>query len=102
VGVEVDHASDAKGRGWSFDTAAFLAQAYDNVWIDIAGLPPHRLPAYYARHNLPRLAGRFLFGSDWPGVPGIARNAAAVRDLGLPDDVTAGILAGNAERIYRL
>jgi hypothetical protein len=40
--------------------------------------------------------------STWPGVPGIAGNVAAVRGLGLPDDVTAGILAGNAERIYRL
>jgi uncharacterized protein len=90
------------GRGWSFDTAAFLALTYDNVWIDIAGLPPHRLPDYYARHNLPRLARRFVFGSDWPGVPGIAHNIAAVRDLGLPDEVTAAVLAGNAERLYRL
>jgi predicted TIM-barrel fold metal-dependent hydrolase len=90
------------GRGWSFDTAAFLAQTFDNVWIDIAGLPPARLPAYYARHNLPRLAGRFLFGSDWPGVPGIGRNVSAVRDLGLPTDITAAILAGNAERIFQI
>jgi predicted TIM-barrel fold metal-dependent hydrolase len=90
------------GRGWSYETAAFLTLTYDNVWIDIAGLPPHRLPDYYARHNLPRLARRFVFGSDWPGVPGIARNIAAVRDLGLPDDVTAAVLGGNAERLYRL
>jgi predicted TIM-barrel fold metal-dependent hydrolase len=90
------------GRGWSFDTAAFLALTFDNVWIDIAGLPPHRLPAYYARHDLPRLARRFMFGSDWPGVPGIARNVKAIRDLGLPADVTDAILTGNAERVYRV
>jgi predicted TIM-barrel fold metal-dependent hydrolase len=90
------------GRGWSFDTAAFLALTYDNVWIDIAGLPPHRLPDYYARHDLTRLARRFVFGSDWPGVPGIAGNVAAVRDLSLPEDVTAAVLAGNAERVYHL
>ncbi len=90
------------GRGWSFDTAAFLALSYGNVWIDIAGLPPRRLPDYYPRHNLTRLARRFIFGSDWPGVPGIARNMAAVRDLGLPADVTARLLGGNAEEVFKL
>ncbi len=90
------------GRGWSFDTAAFLALSYDNVWIDIAGLPPRRLPGYYARHSMSRLARRFIFGSDWPGVPGIARNIAAVRDLGLPADVTSAVLSGNAERVFKL
>jgi predicted TIM-barrel fold metal-dependent hydrolase len=90
------------GRGWSYDAAAFLALTYPNVWIDVAGLPPRKLPTYYARHDLARLARRFVFGSDWPGVPGIARNIAAVRDLGLPDDTVAAVLAGNAERIFRL
>lgn len=90
------------GRGWSYDTAAALAMTYDNVWIDIAGLPPRKLPTYYARHDLTRLAARFVFGSDWPGVPGIARNVDAVRALGLPDDVLAGVLRGNACRLFRL
>jgi hypothetical protein len=90
------------GRGWSYDTAAVLALTYDNVWIDVAGLPPRRLPAYYARHDLVRLARRFVFGSDWPGLPGIARNIEAIRDLGLPPQVTEAVLAGNAERIFQL
>lgn len=90
------------GRGWSYETAAFLALTYDNVWIDVAGLPPRRLPDYYARFDLARLARRFVFGSDWPGLPGIARNVQAIRDLGLPDDVTADVLAGTAERLFGL
>lgn len=90
------------GRGWSYDTAAFLALTYDNVWIDIAGLPPRRLPDYYARHALPRLAARFVFGSDWPGVPGIATNIAAVRALPLPPDITEAVLGGTAQRLYHL
>lgn len=90
------------GRGWSYDTAAFLALTYPNVWIDIAGLPPQRLPRYYARHDLARLAPRFLFGSDWPGVPGIARNVAAVRALQLPAAVTEAILGSTATGVYRL
>lgn len=88
------------GRGWSYDQAAFLASTYDNVWIDIGGLPPAKLPVYFSRHNFQRLATRFIFGSDWPGMPGIAKNIAAVQAFGLPDEVTARILAGNAERIY--
>ena len=43
-----------------------------------------------------------VFGTDWPGVPGIAANARAVASL-CPDEQTADlVLAGNASRIYRL
>jgi predicted TIM-barrel fold metal-dependent hydrolase len=90
------------GRGWSYDIAAALTLTYDNVWIDVAGLPPRRLPTYYARHDLTRLARKFVFGSDWPGVPGIAQNVRGMCDLGLPDDVLAGVLGGNARALFRL
>lgn len=43
-----------------------------------------------------------IVGGDWPGVPGIQRNAEAVAKLGLPDDVLANLLAGNARRVYGL
>jgi hypothetical protein len=35
-------------------------------------------------------------------VPGVARNARAVAALGLPADVLAGVLAGNATQVYAL
>jgi len=88
------------GRGWSYDTAAFLALAKPNVWLDLAGLPPSRLPSYYARFDLPRLAAKWVFGTDWPGIPGIARNARAVSDLGLPPDVLRAVLGGNAAKLF--
>ena len=89
------------GRGWSYDTAAMLALTYDNVWIDIAGLPPRRLPDYYARFDLGRLARRFVFGGDWPGLPSISGNIAAIRDdLGLPEETVEAVLYGNAARIF--
>jgi len=90
------------GRGWWYDAAAFLALTYPNVWIDLAGLPPRRLPDYYAKFDLARLARKWIFATDWPSVPGIARNIEAVAKLGLPDDVLAGVLGGNAERVFRL
>jgi uncharacterized protein len=90
------------GRGWWYDAAAFLALSFSNVWIELSGLPPRRLPDYYARHNFARLCRRFIFGTDWPGVPGIARNARAVAAL-CPDEETAGLVLGdNAMRVYRL
>ncbi len=32
------------GRGWWYDAAAFMALANPNVWIELSGLPPKRLP----------------------------------------------------------
>lgn len=88
------------GRGWWYDVAAFLALARDNVWLDLAGLPPKKLPEYYARFDLERLATRFVFGTDWPGVPGTARNVRALANLGLDPSLLRDILAGNAAKVF--
>lgn len=88
------------GRGWWYDIAAFLALGKPNVWLDLAGLPPGKLPEYYARFDFTRLAGKFIFGTDWPGVPGPARNVRALRKLGLPGDVLRDVLSGNAAKVF--
>jgi uncharacterized protein len=90
------------GRGWSYETAGFMALARENLWLDIAGLPPKRLPHYFERFDLDRIAGKWIFGTDWPGVPGVAANIKTVRELGLREDVLAGVLGDNAARVYRL
>ncbi|MDT4962122.1 MAG: uncharacterized protein QOF87_1769 [Pseudonocardiales bacterium] len=90
------------GRGWWYDAAAFLALTNPHVWIELSGLPPSRLQTYYARHNWARLTRRMIFATDWPGIPGIAKNARAVAAL-CPDDETADlVLAGNAAQVYNL
>jgi predicted TIM-barrel fold metal-dependent hydrolase len=90
------------GRGWWYDAAAFLALTNPNVWIELSGLPPARLKTYYARHSWARLSRRMIFGTDWPGIPGIAVNARAVAAL-CPDDETVDlVLSGNAARVYGL
>ena len=88
------------GRGTWYADAARMALARDNVWLDLAGLPPKRLPAYYAGFDLTALAAKWIFGTDWPGVPGTARNVRALAALGLPAEVLAAVLAGNAARVY--
>jgi hypothetical protein len=90
------------GRGWWYDAAAFLALSSERVWIELSGLPPSRLRDYYARQNWNRLTKRMIFGTDWPGIPGIAANARAVARLMPDDDTTAAVLAGNAARVYNL
>jgi uncharacterized protein len=90
------------GRGWWYDAAAFMALSNERVWIELSGLPPSRLRDYYSRHNWSRLTRRMIFGTDWPGVPGIAVNARAVAAL-CPDDETADlVLAGNAAKVFNL
>src|ERR1700722_16103546 len=90
------------GRGWWYDAATFLALSNDRVWIELSGLPPSRLRDSSARQNWNRLTRRMIFGTDWPGIPGIAANARAVAKLMPDEDTAAAVLAGNALRVYRL
>jgi uncharacterized protein len=90
------------GRGWWYDAAAFMALMRPNVWIEISGLPPRKLPDYYAKYDLGRLARKMIFGTDWPGSPGMEKNARALFDLGLERETIEGILHQNARQVYRL
>lgn len=90
------------GRGWWYDTAGFMATTDANVFIEISGLPPKRLLEYFARFDLARLAPRFVFGTDWPGSPGIRANAEAVAGLGWDRSVLERVLYRNALDLYRL
>jgi uncharacterized protein len=93
------------GRGWWYDQAAFLTLMRPNVWLEVSGLPPARLPDYYGP-ALRRLASKMVFGTDWPGVPGVQRNARALEkvllDAGCPPDQVTLALGGNAAQIFRL
>ena len=90
------------GRGFAYEVAAVLALGRPNVWIEISGLPPKKLPEYYQRFDLARLAERFIFGTDWPGVPGIRANAEAVIELGLGRELLEKVFYRNALSAYGL
>jgi predicted TIM-barrel fold metal-dependent hydrolase len=93
------------GRGWWYQQAAFLALMRPLVWLEVSGLPPRRLPDYYGA-SLRRLAGKMIFGTDWPGVPGVQRNARALEKVLLEAGCTAaevaGALGGNAAAVFGL
>lgn len=89
------------GRGFWYDRCQFLALHHDNLFIDVAGLVPSRLPDHYPR--LERLAHKMVFGSDWPAMPrSSGENARTIAGLGLDDDALAALLHRNADRLLGL
>ncbi len=93
------------GRGWWYQQAAFLALMKPNVWLEVSGLPPQRLPDYYGS-SLRRLADKMIFGTDWPGVPSVAANAralaATLKTAGCTAVQVSAALGGNAARLLGL
>jgi predicted TIM-barrel fold metal-dependent hydrolase len=85
------------GRGFWYEQAFTLARYHSNVYLEIAGLPPRSLLTYFPQ--LERLADKVLFGSDFPGVPSLSDNIAAIRALPLAEETKDKILGGNAARL---
>jgi predicted TIM-barrel fold metal-dependent hydrolase/GNAT superfamily N-acetyltransferase len=86
------------GRGFWYHIAEFLAKRFENVYIDVSGLPPNRLLGYFP--SLARNSRKFLFGSDFPGVPGIRKNYQAIGKLLENDEVMANIGFRNAYDLF--
>ncbi len=88
------------GRGFWYDRAFFLSRLHENVYMEIAGLPPQRLLDYFP--ELERNADKIIFGSDWPGMPYIKRNLEMIRKLPLKESTLEKMLGGNAARVLGL
>jgi uncharacterized protein len=100
------------GWPWHMDLLA-MALHKTNVYIDISGWSPKRIPAEVTRELRGRLAGQFVWGSDFPFIaperclgeleelgldsPVLLHDNAA-RILGLPA-LPAGLRAGEAARV---
>lgn len=67
------------GRGFWYHIAEFMVKNFKNVYIDISGLPPRNLLNYWP--SMKKFAHKYLFGTDFPGVPGIRKNYEQVSDL---------------------
>jgi uncharacterized protein len=93
------------GRGWWYQQAAFLALMKPNVWLEVSGLPPQRLPGYYGS-ALRRLADKMIFGTDWPGVPSVRHNVRTLASTLDAADCTAeqisAAVGANAMRVFGL
>jgi len=88
------------GRPFWYDKAFALARLHQNLYMEVAGLPPQKLLTYFP--ELERLADKVIFGSDWPGVPTLKKNIEAIQRLPLGDEAKNKILGGNAGKLLGL
>lgn len=88
------------GRGFWYESAFFLARLHQNLYMEVAGLPPQKLLEYFP--ELERNADKIVFGSDWPGVTSIKENIETIRSLPLQQPTKEKILGGNAARILKI
>ncbi len=90
------------GRPLWVPTAKFLARRHPNVYLDLSGIPPHRIPEYFP--DLPRFADKLMWGTDWPGpgVPSMDGNLRAFVKQGYDDDLRRRVLRENAVRVFGL
>lgn len=88
------------GRGLWYERAAFLTQLHPNMYLEVSGLPPKNLPKYFP--NLERIGHKIVFGSDWPGVPGIRDNMEEIARLNLSSKTIDNILGLTAARLLNL
>jgi len=87
------------GRGMWYQTAAMLARIHENVYLEVAGLPPRKLLEYIP--NLEELADKIIFGSDFPAAD-IAENIKQIRALPVSDSAKRKILGENALKLLKL
>jgi predicted TIM-barrel fold metal-dependent hydrolase len=69
-----------------------------NVYIDVSGWAPQRIPAEVLRELRGRLSGQFLWGSDFPFFTP-ERCLSELDALDLPAEVMRAVLHDNAERV---
>jgi uncharacterized protein len=85
------------GWPWHMDLIA-MALHKTNVYIDISGWSPRRIPPEVIRELRGRLADQFVWGSDFPFIKP-ERCLSELAELSLPDDVADKVLRGNASRV---
>ena len=77
------------GRGFWYHIAEFMVKSFRNVYIDLSGLPPQNLLQYFPA--MKKVGHKFLFGTDFPGVPGIRKNYEAISNL-VKDDTLMDLI----------
>src|SRR6266581_2842008 len=85
------------GWPWHMELIAMVLHK-SNVYIDISGWAPKRIPAELVRELRGRLSGQFVWGSDFPFLAP-QRCLDELAGLGLPDEVLRQVLHDNAARI---
>jgi predicted TIM-barrel fold metal-dependent hydrolase len=87
------------GRPLYMDEAFFILRRHPNVWLDLSGIPPLRIPEWFPR--LDEIASKVLWGTDWPspGVASMRPNIEQFLSLPLSDETKRATLETNPERL---
>lgn len=84
-----------------FDAYARLLERHDNLWLDTTMALARYFPVSPPLELLRVRPERILYGTDFPHLPyAWDRELRELLALGLPRHVEAGILGGNALRLY--
>jgi len=88
------------GRPLWMEAAFFLVRRHPNVFLELSGIPPARLLDYFPR--LEELAGKAIWGTDWPspGIKSMRANVEAFNALPLSEATRRKILCENAATIW--
>ncbi len=88
------------GRPMWAPGAIFVIRRFPNAYIDLSSIPPKRLLHYIPM--LQKLAGKCLWGTDWPGpgAPTMDHNVTQFLDLDLSDEARRLILHDNAAALF--
>lgn len=86
------------GRGFWYNIAEFMVKSFRNVYIDVSGLPPQNLLQYFP--SMRKFCNKYLFGSDFPGVPGIKKNFDTIKMIINDDSVMELIGFRNACELF--
>lgn len=85
------------GRPFWYNMVSWLLTRHKNIYVGIAGIPTRHLPEYFP--HIEKYQDRFIFGSDWPGVPHIKPLIEKVLALPVSDVAKEKILHKNAESV---
>ena len=88
------------GRPLWMKEAMFVVRRFPRVYLELSSIPPTKLLEYFP--DLPKLADRTIFGTDWPGpgVRDIGENVRAFQALPLAAEAKERILSRNPERVF--
>jgi uncharacterized protein len=88
------------GRPFWYEKAFHLARLHRNLYMEVSGLPPRKLPEYFP--DLERISHKVIYGSDWPGIPTIKENIQSIMSLPISEGSKVKILGENAARLLKI
>lgn len=88
------------GRPLYGEIASFLVRRHPNLYIDLSGIPPLKIPQYVPRFE--QITERLLWGTDWPspGVVSMKKNVEQFESLDLTEEAKRKVLRENAEKLF--